>query len=467
MQGKTEEQEFRKSLVRIALPVALQSLLQSSFGMIDQVMIGQLGSMSIAGIGIAGKFAGIYSVVLGAVSAAAGIMLAQYSGQGNEQAFGSSFRKSLILSLAMAAGFLLLCVGFAPWLMSLYTKDTRMCETAVAYLRIYAWSFVLMAVTSMASVRLRCVERAFFPLLAGIFGVALNTGLNYVLIFGRCGFSPMGVRGAAIASVIAQSGACVLTLLFLFYVNLCNGVMPLRRMGRAADTWVDSLEKGSACEKSDGQGAAQFVKILTPVLVCEFLWSAGENVYAAIYARIGTDACAAMTMTGPVQGIFIGALSGLAQAAGIMIGKSLGNRDYDKAYADGKRLMRYGLSGALLLSALLLLLAPSYAGIYNVSGMVRAICVKILTVFAALAPVKVCNMILGGGILRSGGKTDYVMWVDIIGTWMFGVPLGLFAAFVLRLSIPYVYLLLSLEEVVRLLLSLVLFQKRGWMKSFD
>ena len=448
-QGKMQEQEFQRSLVRIALPVALQSLLQSSFSMVDQVMIGQLGSVSIAGIGIAGKFAGIYSVVLGAVAAAAGILLAQYSGQKNERAFGSSFRRSLLLSLLTAAVFLLLCEMLAHRLMSLYTKDARTCETAEAYLRIYAWSFFPMAVTAIVSVLLRCAERASLPLIAGIFGVALNTGLNYVLIFGRCGFSPMGVRGAAAASVIAQAGACVLTLLFL-----CGS--PVR----------DSM-RNKGGEKSERQDAVQFVKILAPVLVCEFLWSAGENVYAAIYGRIGTDACAAMTMTGPVQGLFIGALSGLAQAAGILVGKSLGNRDYDKAYADGKRLMRYGFFGALLLSVLLLLLAPGYVMIYNVGNAVRGICVKILMVFAALAPVKVCNMILGGGSIRSGGRTDYVMWVDIIGTWLFGVPLGLLAAFVLRLSIPYVYLLLSLEEGVRLLISLVIFKKGGWMESLS
>lgn len=354
-----------------------------------------------------------------------------------------------MLSLLTAAGFCLLCVVFAFELMSFYTKDTRTCETAAAYLRIYAWSFLPMAVTSIVSVLLRCMEHAFFPLAVGIFGVALNTGLNYALIFGKLGFSPMGERGAAIASVIAQIGTCVLILLFL----LAGPVKVKIRLGIG--------------KKTDRQSAMQFAKILMPVLVCEFLWSAGENVYAAIYGRIGTDACAAMTMTGPVQGILIGVLSGLAQAAGILIGKSLGKREYDKAYADSKRLMRHGFFGALLLSALLLLLAPAYVMVYNVSENVRGICVKILTVFAALAPVKVCNMILGGGIIRSGGRTDYVMWVDIVGTWLFGVPLGLFAAFVLRLSIPYVYLMLSLEEVVRLLISLVLFQRRGWMKSLE
>ena len=202
MQSKTEEQEFRKSLVRIAIPAALQSLLQSSFSIIDQVMIGQLGSASIAGIGLAGKFASLYSVVLGAVAAAAGIMLAQYIGQRNEQALGSSFRRNMALSLAIAAVFTLVCMLFPMKIMSLYTNDAETCENAAVYLKIYAYSLIPMAVTSIVSVLLRCMENAVLPLIAGILSVALNTIMNYVLIFGRCGFSAMGVKGAAIASVI-------------------------------------------------------------------------------------------------------------------------------------------------------------------------------------------------------------------------------------------------------------------------
>lgn len=190
-------------------------------------------------------------------------------------------------------------------------------------------------------------------------------------------------------------------------------------------------------------------------------------MYAAIYGNIGTDACAAMTMTGPVQGIMIGVLSGLSQAAGILIGKLLGNREYDKAYRNSKRLMQYGILGSLCLSLVVALTSPNYVMIYNVSGQVRDICVNILMVYAIVAPVKVCNMILGGGIIRSGGKTGYVMWIDIIGTWIFGVPLGLLSAFVLYLPIQSVYFMLSLEEVVRLLISLVIFRKRSWMKSLE
>lgn len=211
----------------------------------------------------------------------------------------------------------------------------------------------------------------------------------------------------------------------------------------------------------------QYLGILAPILVCEFMWSLGENVYAAIYGNIGTDACAAMTMTGPIQGLMIGALSGLAQAAGILIGKSLGNEEYDKAYKDSKRLMWYGLAGSLVLSVALVLLGQFYVRIYNVEPQVRTMAYQLLVVFAIVSPVKVQNMILGGGIIRSGGKTQYVMWVDLIGTWIFGVPLGLLSAFVFDLPITYVYFILSMEEVVRLLISVVVFRKKRWMRTLE
>lgn len=211
----------------------------------------------------------------------------------------------------------------------------------------------------------------------------------------------------------------------------------------------------------------QYLGILAPILVCEFMWSLGENVYAAIYGNIGTDACAAMTMTGPIQGLVIGALSGLAQAAGILIGKSLGNEEYDKAYKDSKRLMWYGLAGSLVLSVALVLLGQFYVRIYNVEPQVRTMAYQLLVVFAIVSPVKVQNMILGGGIIRSGGKTQYVMWVDLIGTWIIGVPLGLLSAFVFDLPITYVYFILSMEEVVRLLISVVIFRKKRWMRTLE
>ena len=439
--------KFQKSLVGIALPVTLQSLLQSSFSVIDQVMIGQMGSESIAGIGLGGKFASVYNVVLGAVAVAAGIMIAQYIGQKNEKGVSKSFNINLLISALIATVFMAVCLLFTHTIMSVYTKDNSTSVLAEAYLRIYALSFIPMAISTMASVLLRCIEAAVFPLIASFLSVIINTGMNYLLIFGKFGFPEMGVEGAAIASAISQIAACILTVCFLVHK------MRQQHVNLIFDC------------RFDRNGRIQYIGILAPILVCEFMWVLGENVYAAIYGNIGTDACAAMTMTGPVQGLMIGALSGLAQAAGIMIGKALGNGEYDEAYLDSKRLMEYGLAGSLILSVALVLLGKYYVLIYNVDTTVRAMAHQLLVVFAIVSPIEVQNMILGGGIIRSGGKTKYVMWIDVIGTWIFGVSLGLFTAFVLKLPIAYVYFILSQEELVRLIISLVIFRRKIWMDN--
>lgn len=442
-----KKDNFYKNMWSIALPVTLQSLLQSSFSMIDQVMIGQLGEVSIAGIGLGGKFASMYSVVLGAIAAAAGIMIAQYVGQENDEQLQKGFSINLLAALLLAVVFTGLGMGIPKILLGLYTTDAATIGCGAEYLFIYAAAFVPMAGISLISVLLRCLDAATLPLVVSFAAVGCNTGLNYLLIFGKCGFPAMGVRGAAIASVVSQVAS--LLLLLLFFVRI------LRKQRRVLHFDI----------KMDQEHRRQYAGILLPILACEFLWSLGENIYAGIYGHMGTDACAAMTMTGCVQGLVIGALSGVSQAAGIMIGKQLGNRDEEGAYRDAKRFMGCGVIGSLILSAALILLAPVYVRIYQVEPQVRELTRQILIAFALIAPVKVQNMILGGGIIRSGGKTKYVMCIDFIGTWLFGVPLGLLGAFVWKLPIPWVYFVLSLEEVVRLLISVVIFRKKIWMEQ--
>lgn len=442
-----QQKKFYKTVLGIALPVTLQSLLQSSFSVIDQLMIGKLGSSSIAGVGLGGKFSSIYSVLLGAVTAAAGIMISQYMGQREEKEVSRSFFANMIFAVGLAVVFMAVSIFFPGNIMWLYTKDETTRQIAAGYLMIIAFTYLPMAISNIVATLLRCMEAAMFPLYASIAGAVINTGLNYLLIFGNLGLPELGVTGAAIATVISQVAFCGLTV-FFFIRHYRKQKMKLSFVWRF-----------------DGSRRVQFLSILCPIIICEFFWSLGENVYTAIYGNIGTEACAAMTLTVPIQTLLIGALSGLSQAAAIIIGKSLGSREYEKAYNESKKLMLYGLGGSVILSVLLLLLGNFYVQIYAVEPEVKATAYGLLAVFAIVSPVKVQNMILGGGIIRSGGKTKYVMVIDFIGTWLFGVPLGLLSAFIWKLSIPYVYFLLSLEECVRLAISLVLFKKKTWMRS--
>lgn len=444
-----QENHFLKTVCKIAIPVTLQSMLQSSFSIIDQVMIGQLGSVSIAGIGLAGKFYSIYSVVVAAIAAVAGIMIAQYMGKQEKEEVDRSLSVNLVAAVLLAVIFTILCVAIPQTIMGNYTKDAEICNTAAVYLRILSVTFLPVAGTTLLSTMLRCMEKTSLPLYACIVAAVINTGLNYVLIYGKLGFDAMGVEGAAIATVISQIAN--------FFFVLAAFIVAYQKEKK---TFRFSVKLGAG-------GYGQYFAMLIPILLTEFLWSLGENVYASIYGHMGKIPCAAMTLTNPIQGLLIGALSGLAQAAGILIGKSLGKKEYDNAYKDAKKLMLYGFAGSILLSVVLLLLKRAYVDVYEVEEVVKQTAQQILIAFALISPVKVMNMILGGGIIRSGGKTKIVMWIDLTGTWVFGVPLGLLAAFVWKLPIPLVYFILSLEEVVRLIIALVIFKKKTWMQSLE
>lgn len=443
------KESFFSTVCDLAIPVALQSTLQASFSIIDQIMIGQLGTVNVAGVGFAGKFSSIFSVMVAAIGTVAGIMISQYMGQKNRREIRRSFYLNLILAAIMALGFTVVCIVFPKHIMGLYTKDAPMLTVSANYLRIIAGTFLPIAGATLLSTMFRCMEKTRLPLYASIMSAILNTGLNYILIFGKWGFPPMGVNGAAVATLVSQG-----VNFFAMFAMIIK--------------YRDSLKRPESAKQNASKfNWKQYLNILLPILVCEALWSLGENVYAAIYGHMGTDAGAAMTLINPIQGLMMGALCGLSQAAGVIIGKMLGSHEYENAYKASKKLILYGFAGSVILSVLIVFTSGVYVEIYRVEKTVKQLTRQILLAYTIVAPFKVLNMIIGGGIIRSGGKIKYVMMIDIIGTWLFGVPLGLLSAFALDWSIPYVYFILSLEECVRFGISLVVLRRKKWMHSLE
>lgn len=438
-----------KSLCKIAVPVTLQSMLQASFSIVDQIMIGQLGETNISAVGLGSNFSLIFSVVIGAVGAVAGILIAQFMGAEDKKEAWCSFDVSLICGIMISALFLLAAGAFPLQILGLYTEDMNIINTGAVYFRIVAFSYIPMAVSNILSAWLRCREHATIPFLASFGAVAVNTGLNYLLIFGKFGFPRMEIKGAAIATLISQLFNLVFIVIGFVVCNRRDGDKPVLSLRFKKITIRD------------------YLVMIMPILVSEFLWSLGQNVESAVYGHLGTSNLAAYTLTGPIQGLIVGALSGLSAAAGVMIGKRLGRKEYDEAYAESKKIMYAGLAGSVVVASLLILLAGVYTGLYRVDNSVKELGRILLIVFALYAPVKVENMILSGGIIRSGGNTKIIMVIDIVGTWCIGIPLCLLAAYVFRWGIVGVYALLTTEEIFRLAVALVIFRRRKWMISLS
>ncbi len=422
-------------------------MLQASFSIVDEMMVGSLGSVCVAAVGMAGKLSSLYMVVIGAVVSVAGIMMSQYLGANEKQESDRSFSLNLLVALLIGLLFTAVCLTLPNRLMGLYSADSETVVTAAKYLKIISVGYLPYAVIMMISARLRCMENAVTPLVCSLAASAVNTVLNYALIFGKLGFSSIGANGAAIATVISQFFNMLLLLAGTFAVNRKSG------LSFRFSPVLMQLQFG------------EYLSMLLPVLVIEFMWSLSENVYASVYGHIGTPESAAMTLTYPIQGLMIGALSGLSQAAGILIGKELGRKEYETAYRKSKYLVYCALVGSFVLSVVLVYLMGLYTDMFNVEDYVKRVAQQILLVFAIVSPVKVLNMILGGGIVKSGGRTKTVMIIELVGTWGVGVPLALLSAYVWHLPIPMVYFLLSLEEIVRLVLMWIVFVRKKWMRK--
>ncbi|MCI6238464.1 MAG: MATE family efflux transporter [Porcincola intestinalis] len=439
------EKSFLQDVLRISIPVALQSMLQSSFSMVDQIMVGQLGDKSVAAVEIAGKPSFIYAFVIGAISTITGIMISQYIGNKNREAEEKSICVNFLVMILTGLTFLSVFGLFRNPFVEMFTEEEQVIAEGSTYLGIISWTFIPLGICSILGTALRCRDKSTWPLYIGIFSALLNTGLNYCLIFGNFGAPRLGIAGAAYASVISQAAGALISIL-CFY----------RLYGRIRI----SLSLGKA-------GYSQYFMMLLPIVLNEFFWSVGQSVYTYVYGHMGTNELAGMSLTGAVQGLTMGALSGLSQAAGILIGKRLGCKEYDAAYEDSKKLCGLGVAGSLVFTLLLILIRNPYVQMFNVSGDVRGIGADILAAFAILMPVKVQNMILGGGIIRSGGKTKYVMMIDMMGTWLIGVPLALLTGLYLKLPVIWVYFILSQEELIRLIVSVFMFRSRKWMHTLQ
>ncbi len=443
----SERSFFKGQVLDIALPITIQSLIQASFSAIDQFMIGQLGTDCVAGVGLGSKFASIFTVIAAAISTTASILIAQYVGKKENEGINKSFFVNLFIIIAVAIFFSGLSIVFPFNIMKIYSNDMNIVAIGGSYLNVIALGFIPIALSSLISVLLRCVNCVKFPLYASILSAIINIGLNYLLIFGNFNFPKMGVEGAAWATTVSRIVEMIILICMVVRLNI-------KKVLHFSLRWTKTKKFKQT-----------LITILIPIIACEFLWILGENIYSVVYGRIGADACAAMTLTNPIQSIMIGALTGIASASGIIIGKRIGEGSYEKAYMESKKFMLYGLVGACVLSILIILLKSTYVSIFKVDENVRTLTQKILVVYGLMAPIKVENMILGGGILRSGGKTNYVMWIDFFGTWCVGVPLALLSGFALSMPIYFVYLCLSIEECVRLIISFVVFKKKYWIQS--
>jgi putative MATE family efflux protein len=438
---------FFKTLVSIALPLAIQYFISSSLNLVDMILIGQLGETAVAAVGLANQFVFLYFFLLFGIGSGAAIFTAQF--WGNKDTRGVHKLLGICLSISLVGGLCFTIIGLAlpRQILSIYSADPNVVEMGSQFLSIIAFSFILNAITFCYGAVLRSVEKVRLPMIASIVAICLNTFLNYTLIFGHFGFPALGVKGSAIATCCARFVELVIV------IGLCYG------------SKTPAAAKIKEMFSFDILFFKKVVKTSLPVIVSEVTWCLGMNVYNIIYAHISTEAIAAINISATIENFAFVLFMAVADASAIMIGNRIGAGETQRAFEYGKRSITMGIIGAVGMGVLIILSAGMILQLYNLAPESQFFALNILHFSGMVLWLRATNMILFIGILRSGGDTKFSFFVDASCVWFIGVPLAYLGAFVVHLPVHWVYLLVVTEEFIKFFIVMKRFRSKRWVNN--
>ncbi len=434
-----------KSLLFTAAPIIFQNLTQSFINMLDTIMVGRLGEVEIAAVGLGNQIYFMMTMILFGIASGASIFIAQFWGQKDV----AGIRKTLGLSLS-AAGivsvlFMAAALAVPKTLISLYSADTAVIKEGGAYLRAVAVSYPITAVSFVYAQALRSTEKLQLPLAAAVASLAVNGLLNYLFIFGVGPFPELGVVGAAIGTVAAR----VIELALLLFVSY-------RRRYPAAGTCRELFS-------FNGYLIRRYIIIAVPVIINETLWGGGITMQNSIFAHAGTDAIAAFNITGTISQLTWVFFIGCGNAAAIVIGKRIGEHNDVLARKSANTFALYMPLFACAFALLLLPLSRLLPLLFKVSPHIIEQAAAMLYVLMVSYPFKAFNMCMVVGVCRSGGDTVFAAVCDVAFMWLIALPLGALAALYLHAPAWIVYCCVICDDWIKAALGLWRLRSGKWL----
>ena len=438
---------FYRRLFLITIPIVIQNLIAASLNMLDTLMIGKVGEVELAAVGIANQYYFLYSLIAMGIGAGCGVFIAQLWGKRDKQNIKRALGIGLMVGGIISIIFMAVGILIPEKIMALFNKDTRVIKIGSEYLVIVAISYFFSSITFNYAAALRSIENTVLPMVASFIGLITNGILNYIFIFGKLGVTAMGVKGAALATVIARTTECLIILISV-YVN--NKVLnaKIKELISPSKKVIDAI-----------------YKVTLPIVLNEACWGLGNVTYAAIYGRIGTRAAASIQICTTVMNLFMIITFGLANASVVVIGNEIGANREDQGKIYAKRISRLTFIISIVLSVVLTVMAKPIISIFNISQAVRLSSLYILYIYSAVLIVKVCNNVLIVGILRGGGDATYGSLLQAFTLWFIGIPLAAFAAFILKFPVYLVVLMTVVEEIIKVVILLRRFHSNKWIHN--
>ncbi|MEG2080665.1 MAG: MATE family efflux transporter [Oscillospiraceae bacterium] len=441
------DKHFYKKALAVAIPVALQGLLNNALNVMDTIMIGKLGEESLAAVGLSNKVFFVLSLLLFGIAGGATVLTAQYWGNKDVKNVRRVLGISVSLGLTAAIIFFLAGSIMPSGVLRIFTPDQNIIALGSKYLLIVAFSYPFQAISQCYTFFYRAINKVKFTVYITGTAILINVFINYILIYGKLGFPQLGVQGAAIGTLIARAFECI-AILTVVYVSKDVGAAKLK----------DLFNFDKAFLK-------KFFRIATPVIFNESMWGLGVTMYSLVYGRMGVISVATITVVSIIEETFVAAFAGLSSATGVVLGNEMGNDKLDEAKRHSKVILITNLIVTFVLAGLLILTKKYILMLFGLSPEVSRCASICLLVFALYMPFKTYNYVNIVGVLRSGGDTKYALFLDFSGVWLIGVPMAVIGGLILKQPIYIVYAMLMIEEIYKAIVGFPRYAKGKWIRN--
>ena len=449
------DKKFYMMALSIAVPIMIQNGITNFVAMLDNIMIGRVGTEQMSGVAVANQLLMILNISIFGMVSGAGIFGAQYFGSNNMRGVRDTFRFKIVSNALLITAIILLMYFKGGALITLYLHEGEAAGSAeatlrygVQYLRLMLIGMVPYAMTQIYASTLREMGETVAPMRAGVAAVIVNTALNYILIFGKFGAPRLGVAGAAIATVVSRFVECGMIMRWTHKRSeslvFIKGAYKTLRV--PADLVKKILIKGS------------------PLMINEVLWSVGMAALMQCYSMYGLVVIAGLNIASTISNVCNVIWLAMGNALAIIIGQLLGAGKMEEAKDTDRKLIFFSVASCFAIGAVLILLAPLFPQIYNTSDEVRSLAEKFIIIGACLMPVQ-AFLHASYFTLRSGGRTVVTFCFDSGFIWVCTIPLAFFLSRYSGLPILATYILCQAVDIIKCVIGYVLVKKGVWLQN--
>ena len=443
-----EKKKFYKTLIVLCVPIIIQNLISSLINMIDTIMVGGLGEVSIAAIGIANQYFFLYNMALSGIIGGAGIFIAQFFGKKDKDNIRKITALSTISALLLGIIFSVIAIFSPKFIINFFSYDENVIKAAVDYFFIIGFCYPIIAISNVFSMGSRSIRNPRLGMICSSISLVINIILNYMFIFGKFGAPALGVSGAALATVIAR---IIELILLVSYVYFIKNDYELRFKFKDIKSIDIELSKA-------------FVSKTIPIFLNDTLWAFGTVLYSVAYSKAGTSAIAASQIASSTGNFFIMTTVCVAIGSSIMIGNELGADNIKKAILYSKRFAILVTIVGAIFGGLLILSIPILLKLFSVSAALTPDIKKIFVIMGLLMALKTFNTYIVIGLLRSGGDAKYSLFLEMGCMWLVSLPITFYAAYH---GVP-IYILVALtytEEVAKFIFGVPRALSKRWANN--